>query len=186
MEQGGSAPCWPAEHYQALAWMLWQAFPDIVVIFTTTPAQYDVVKSVQSTLNQQQCPAYLYCSTQGLDFFVKVLSCAQMLIAGSTGPLHIAGAMNIPTVGFYPRHRSGNALRWRTLNTQERRLNFMPPHDAHELDLKSIDPLQVFPKILPWAEVFLSSPTALRIWQKWNVPITDSIKSRNAHRENRA
>ena len=51
-------------------------------------------------------------------------------IAGSTGPLHIAGALDIPTIAFYPRKKSGNAVRWQTLNTYTRRLSFMPPESA--------------------------------------------------------
>ncbi|MCK5667388.1 MAG: hypothetical protein KAI17_28065, partial [Thiotrichaceae bacterium] len=51
---------------------------------------------------------------------------SDLFISGSTGPLHIAGALNIPTVAFYSARRSATALRWQTLNQGNRRLAFMP------------------------------------------------------------
>lgn len=47
-----------------------------------------------------------------------------MLIAGSTGPLHIAGCLDIATAGFYPAKRSATPLRWQTCNRAEKRLAF--------------------------------------------------------------
>ena len=67
------------------------------------------------------------------------LQSAALFISGSTGPLHIAGALDIPTAAFYPRRRSATSLRWQTLNSEARRLGFMPPANADERDMQSID-----------------------------------------------
>ncbi|MEJ2142293.1 MAG: glycosyltransferase family 9 protein, partial [Gammaproteobacteria bacterium] len=64
---------------------------------------------------------------------------ADLFISGSTGPLHIAGALDVPTAAFYPRRRSATPLRWQTLNSEARRLAFTPAEDAEETDVSAID-----------------------------------------------
>ncbi|WP_254303978.1 glycosyltransferase family 9 protein [Shewanella sp. VB17] len=59
--------------------------------------------------------------------FAKSIVAADMFIAGSTGPLHIAGLHNIPTVGFYAGRRSAPQVRWQTLTQSHKRLAFTPP-----------------------------------------------------------
>ena len=51
------------------------------------------------------------------------ISCCDVFIAGSTGPLHIAGALNKKTVGFYPSKKSSTSLRWQTINNFHKRLS---------------------------------------------------------------
>jgi ADP-heptose:LPS heptosyltransferase len=55
---------------------------------------------------------------------LKNISICDVFIAGSTGPLHIAGALNKKTVGFYPSKKSSTSLRWQTINNFENRLSF--------------------------------------------------------------
>ena len=81
----------------------------------------------------------IYESTQGLVDFARHIALADVFISGSTGPLHIAGALNRPTVGFYTRRRSATSLRWQTLNQAQRRLTFSPPLQAQEEDMRAID-----------------------------------------------
>ncbi|MBT3548844.1 MAG: glycosyltransferase family 9 protein [Gammaproteobacteria bacterium] len=52
------------------------------------------------------------------------ISICDLLIAGSTGPLHIAGALNKKTIGFYPEKKSSTSLRWQTINNFENKLSF--------------------------------------------------------------
>jgi ADP-heptose:LPS heptosyltransferase len=67
------------------------------------------------------------------------LAFADLFISGSTGPLHLAAALDRPTAAFYPRRRSSTALRWQTVNDADKRLAFMPPKTAAESDMGSID-----------------------------------------------
>ena len=59
--------------------------------------------------------------------FARSIVAADMFIAGSTGPLHIAGLHNVPTVGFYAGRRSAPKLKWQTLTEPAKRLAFTPP-----------------------------------------------------------
>lgn len=61
---------------------------------------------------------------QSILYMLKNISICDMFIAGSTGPLHIAGALNKKTVGFYPSKKSSTSLRWQTINNFENRLSF--------------------------------------------------------------
>lgn len=79
---------------------------------------------------------------QGLDDFALSLAAADLFIAGSTGPLHIAGCLDRPTAGFYPARRSATPLRWQTCNARAHRLAFSPPDGADETDMASIDLVQ--------------------------------------------
>ena len=54
---------------------------------------------------------------------VNNIACSDLFIAGSTGPLHIAGALNKKTVGFYPSKKSSTSLRWQTINNFHKRLS---------------------------------------------------------------
>ena len=47
-----------------------------------------------------------------------------LFIAGSTGPLHVAAALNKKTVGFYPTKTSSTLLRWDTINDEKNKLSF--------------------------------------------------------------
>ncbi|HVS20032.1 MAG TPA: glycosyltransferase family 9 protein, partial [Planctomycetota bacterium] len=59
-------------------------------------------------------------SRAGLADFARCVAAADAFVAGSTGTLHLAGALDVPTAGFYPRRRSSTPLRWQTLNRPER------------------------------------------------------------------
>jgi len=86
-----------------------------------------------------QGPYTVFVSKQGLVDFARHLAFADLFVSGSTGPLHLAAALDRPTAAFYPRRRSSTALRWQTVNAEERRLAFMPPETAEESDMGSID-----------------------------------------------
>lgn len=81
----------------------------------------------------------IYHSTNGLENFAQHIAISNLFISGSTGPLHIAGALNIPTSGFYTRRRSATYLRWQTLNSEHNRLAFSPPDDALAEDMLAIN-----------------------------------------------
>ncbi len=81
----------------------------------------------------------VYHSTQGLPAFTRHLALADLFISGSTGPLHIAGALDVATAAFYTRRRSATPLRWQTLNAEARRLAFTPAEGADLEDMQRID-----------------------------------------------
>ena len=62
--------------------------------------------------------------TQKMNEVIFNINNCDIFISGSTGPLHIAGALNKKTIAFYPSKRSSTSLRWQTINDFEKRLDF--------------------------------------------------------------
>jgi len=70
---------------------------------------------------------------------VEYINSCDIFIGGSTGPLHIAGILNKKTVAFYPNLRSSTALRWQTLNQENKRLSFSPIKSEQDMSLVDIN-----------------------------------------------
>lgn len=133
---GGSANNLSLEQYAMLAAII---NPDNkhTLVLTAGPGEEDKITALSKMMNNT--PHVVYQSTNGLDNFTKHIAFADLFISGSTGPLHIAGALNVPTAAFYTRRRSATQLRWQTLNSPERRLAFSPPETAEETDMSQIN-----------------------------------------------
>lgn len=147
---GGSASNLSVEQYAVLVQQIHQRCPEPVQwVFTCGPGE----EAKAEALNRL-CAGVggaVYRSTDGLAAFARSLSSAQMLIAGSTGPLHVAGALDVPTVGFFPAKRSSTALRWRPCNAPGRTLAFSPDTSHHEPDaMASIDMVASAEAVVAW------------------------------------
>lgn len=93
-----------------------------------------------------------YISKRGIVDFAKSLAAAEVFIAGSTGPLHVAGALDVPTVGFFPAKRSSTPLRWRPCNSEGNTLGICCPEDTQgRLDnMSQIEPEMAAKTIRNW------------------------------------
>ena len=109
-------------------------------VLTAGPGEVERTRALASTIHA--APAAVYESRRGLADFARVIATADVFVGGSTGPLHLAGALNRPTVGFYPRRATSSPLRWCTLAADDRRLAYAPPEPAHERDMSAVDPIQ--------------------------------------------
>ncbi|MGH8415061.1 MAG: glycosyltransferase family 9 protein, partial [Gammaproteobacteria bacterium] len=107
------------------------------IVLTAGPDEEKQVQMLSELLTG--IPHGVYVSREGLVRFAKHLQFCDVFISGSTGPLHVAGALNRNTTAFYPRRRSSTALRWQTINEPGRRLAFMPPDGVAESDMMAID-----------------------------------------------
>ena len=80
-------------------------------------AEY-ILKNIASNVKIQKIK-----DSSNVTKMINNIACSDLFIAGSTGPLHIAGALNIKTVGFYPSKKSSTGLRWQTINNFHKRLS---------------------------------------------------------------
>ena len=133
---GGSANNLAPAQYARLAAALRSRRGHTVVI-SAGPGEEELAEQLRQRLREQGVAALVYVSRQGLPAFCRQLQGADVFISGSTGPLHIAGALDRPTVGFYPASRVNSSLRWQTLSAPERRLAFSPPagDDMRQVDV---------------------------------------------------
>lgn len=129
---GGSAINLTLEHYAELANCI-ADLNSVYFIITAGPGESDTAEQLSKLINAAH---HIHYSEGNIIDFCKLISIMDIFISGSTGPLHIAGALNIRTVAFYPAKRSATLLRWQTLNDNDKRLSFTI---NNELNKEKID-----------------------------------------------
>lgn len=131
---------------------------DFEVVLTAGPGEEQKAAELQKLMAESGRSAVLYDKNDGLVDFSCSIACADMFIAGSTGPLHIAAAIDVPTVGFFPSKRSATPLRWKPINSEGNHIAFCPPKaddKASQEDMTRIEIVQVLAKLQPWARKVL-------------------------------
>ncbi|WP_116474818.1 glycosyltransferase family 9 protein [Zobellella maritima] len=149
---GGSANNLSVQQYAELLGQLGRDFPEAQPILTAGPGEQALAEQVAAQVKAPIPVAH----GLALPDFCRLLACGQLFVAGSTGPLHIAAALDVPTVGFFPLRRSATPLRWRPLNSEGRHLAFHPPANSELEDMGQIDMAEVAGKVRGWAAPYLS------------------------------
>jgi len=128
---GGSAINLSAEQYAKLVLGI-TTDKDIYIIITAGPGELPIAEKLSGLLKETK--HHIHYSTSGIIDFCKFISICDVFISGSTGPLHIAAALNKRTVAFYPSKKSATSLRWRTINTEEKQLMFTLGDENNQLN----------------------------------------------------
>ena len=134
---GGSAINFSVEQYAALVTFIAEQV-NAHFIITAGPGEEKTAEALSALLPEVE--HNIYVSTQGIVSFSKFIAICDLFISGSTGTLHIAGALDVPTAAFYPARKSATPLRWQTLNQKGRRLAFSPEKYTGDTDMQTIDP----------------------------------------------
>lgn len=123
-----------------------------VCLITAGPGEVELATELHATVDPQS-GAVVYNSLDGLAAFAKTVASADALIASSTGPLHIAGAADLLTVGFFPSRRSVSPTRWAPPNSPDRHLPFSPPPDQpDDAALRGLDCIEAAARIREWLD----------------------------------
>jgi ADP-heptose:LPS heptosyltransferase len=101
---GGSARNWPLDRYLALAGSLRAAGHDVLV--TTGPGEAAIAAHFAG--HRVHAPA----PDDAIDVLAALYESMAVLVAPSTGPLHVAAAAGTPVVGLYPNLRVQSPARW--------------------------------------------------------------------------
>lgn len=141
---GGSAINLSIEQYADLAKQI-SLRTNVFFIITAGPGELPQAAELSEKLGYIK--HRLHESKTGIIDFCKLINIADIFISGSTGPLHIAGALNRPTCAFYPSRRSATSLRWQTINNKEIRISFMADKQSVENNMESIDMKQCAQRI---------------------------------------
>ncbi|WED21975.1 glycosyltransferase family 9 protein [Vibrio sp. JC009] len=153
---GGSANNLSLEQYAALVTGI---DADKEIVLTAGPGEEQKAHELKELIEKKGSSAAVYDKNDGLVDFSRSIACADTFIAGSTGPLHIAAAIDVPTVGFFPRKRSATPLRWNPINSEGRHIAFCPPEAEDkdkQVDMSLIDINKALEEINPWAAQYLS------------------------------
>lgn len=135
---GGSAINFSVKQYADLIKHIAKQI-DAHFIITAGPGEDDTAQALSSLILDTDHSVYF--SSEGIVEFSHFIAISNLFISGSTGTLHIAGALDIPTAAFYPARKSATALRWQTLNQASRRLAFSPEKYTGDNDMDTIDPV---------------------------------------------
>ncbi|MCF0056662.1 glycosyltransferase family 9 protein [Dyadobacter sp. CY356] len=82
-----------------------------------------------------------------LDQLITFISKTDGLVAGSTGPMHLAAATGINTLGLFPKNRPKHAGRWGPIGPRVSYIQTLTE------DLDSISASDVFDKIKNWKKI---------------------------------
>jgi ADP-heptose:LPS heptosyltransferase len=105
---GGSALNWPMQNYAQLADQL-SVQQGAQVLFTGGASELEALKGLAVA---QAHPAKVLDGPLPLRAFAALIAQASLFVSGSTGPMHIAGALGVPTLSFFPPIVPMSPLRW--------------------------------------------------------------------------
>lgn len=126
---GGSALNWPEAHYHELAKSLLEEGIWVVVSGGTLDRSVVTAfeKNAHSWPQKYRERLLFFNSSDPIDHLGGLFSWGHVVVAPSTGPLHLANALNIPTVSFYPPIRVQSALRWGPYVSDNTRVGVLVP-----------------------------------------------------------
>ena len=96
--------------------------PGVHVVFTFGPDDLAAYREVRANLDFN---ADLVQSLPSLWAFCAFLQACTLFVSTSTGPMHLAGAVNTQTLSFFGASAFASSRRWEPLNEPERQSNFM-------------------------------------------------------------
>ena len=111
------------EDYLRLAKRVSGTVPDTPeVVFTFGPDDLETYEQVKAGID---FPATLIKSSMSLIEFCRFLAESRLFVSTSTGPMHLAGAVNTPTISFFGESLFASSRRWATISEPARQHNFM-------------------------------------------------------------
>lgn len=119
---GGSAVNLPIKSFKELIELISQKI-DVGIILTGSEVEKELCD--QLVLNER---ILNLAGELTLSELIALIDRAALFISNSTGPLHIAAALNKHTIGFYPKILSCSAKRWGPYSTKSK--VFMPEIDC--------------------------------------------------------
>lgn len=108
---------------------------NIQVVFTFGPDDLANKEKLQKSLNFK---ALIYQPPTLMDF-CYLINDSELLISTSTGPMHLAGALNIKTISFFGNTLFASPKRWATVSNQNKQNNFVTGKNFDESSLEQIE-----------------------------------------------
>jgi ADP-heptose:LPS heptosyltransferase len=124
---GGSALNWPEAHYAELIRALLKEGKQ--VLLTAGPAEAELARRIQDACPGPGLMAFVNTTGEPATFLGSLYRLAQLVIAPSTGPLHLAVASGTRVVTFYPPIRVQSAVRWGPYLPDESRASVLVPEN---------------------------------------------------------
>lgn len=113
----GSAIDLPLEKFKILCSDLLKYFKDFSIVVTGTKTDIGTTEFILSAVkNEKGKSVYNFSGILNLKELMILIDKSDLFISNSTGPIHIAGALNKNIIGFYPKEIPMNPERWKPLS----------------------------------------------------------------------
>jgi ADP-heptose:LPS heptosyltransferase len=124
---GGSALNWPEAHYQDLVRALLKDGRQVLV--TAGPTESELIGRIAEAAGPGAKGVFYYGGRDvgPVDELAALFALGSVVVAPSTGPLHLAVAVGRPVVSFYPPIRVQSALRWGPYRPDEENSSVLVP-----------------------------------------------------------
>lgn len=118
---GSSAKDLPKRKFSEFINSFFKEFPGYKVVMTGLESERNLIDEILKNVNED-CKNNIIdlCGLLSLKELLILTDNAKLFIANSTGPIHIAGALNKNIIGFYPNEKPMNDTRWKPLGKNVR------------------------------------------------------------------
>jgi len=106
---GRSAPNWPVTEYVGLAASLLETFPEARIVVTGTSAEQHLGAAFDALASERILNLV---GKQTLRETIAAIAQFAVLVSASTGPMHIASALQVPTVSMFCPLSSCSPILW--------------------------------------------------------------------------
>lgn len=113
----GSAKDWPQENFRNYIDTFLNEFKGIKVFLTGVKEEENILNEITNSLPEENKNRVSSLAGKlNLRELMILIDNSKLFISNSTGPIHIAGALNKNIIGFYPNQIPMNETRWRPLS----------------------------------------------------------------------
>jgi len=111
-----------------------RSVPNIQIIWVFGPDDLDAKDKIKALIPESDI---IYHPSTVLDYCYLIRD-GELLISTSTGPMHLAGALNIKTVSFFGNNLFASSKRWATVSEANKQLNIEIDKDYQQDLLEKI------------------------------------------------
>jgi len=116
---GGSAKDLPIKKLSEFVDAFHEEFRNYKIVLTGTKDEHLILKELKNTINNETLNKVTDVSgILNLRELLVLIDKSSIFISNSTGPIHIAGALNKNIIGFYPNETAMSDVRWKPLSSK--------------------------------------------------------------------
>ncbi len=146
----GSAKKWNSDNFIKLISEFLNIHKGFTVFLTGDASEKEIINEL--TLKINSINVLNIAGEISIKELIELINMSRLFISNSTGPLHIAGALNKKTISFFPRSGSTISERWKPLGSNN--FIFEPEADDPGSEfIEGIDPEKVLSKSLEMLKV---------------------------------
>jgi len=136
---GNSAKDLPADKFSEYINLFAEHYPEFKIVLTGLESEQHLIKTITGKLNNTAALKVIDLSGfLNLRELLILIDNCKLFISNSTGPIHIAGALNKNIIGFYPNEIPMNETRWKPLSTNAVILKPIGNSEMGSIDMQNV------------------------------------------------